>query len=98
MANLNVTYSDMKDAAGRLRNGQQEMEAKLLELGQLIDGLVSSGFVTDSASGAYQTQFHQFQTGTKSAIEALEGLASYLDQAADAMQNTDTELANAIRG
>lgn len=97
MSNVNVTYSDMKDAAGRLRHGQQEMEAKLQELGQLIDGLVSSGFQTDQASGAYQDQFHQFQTGTKQAIDALEGLALYLDKAAEALQNTDTELANSIQ-
>lgn len=97
MANLNVTYSDMTDAAGRLRNGQQEMESKLAELGQLIDGLVGSGFQTDQASGQYQEQFHQFQTGTKTAIEALDSLALYLEKAADALQNTDTELSNSIQ-
>lgn len=97
MANLNVTYGDMTDAAGRLRAGQQEMEAKLAELGQLIDGLVSSGFQTDQASGQYQEQFHQFQTGTKTAIEALDSLALYLEKAADALQNTDTELSNSIQ-
>lgn len=97
MANLNVTYSDMTDAAGRLRNGQQEMESKLAELGQLIDGLIGSGFQTDQASGQYQEQFHQFQTGTKTAIEALDSLALYLEKAADALQNTDTELSNSIQ-
>jgi len=98
MANMNVTYADMKEAAGRLRHGQQEMEAKLQELGQLIDGLISSGFQTDAASGTYQEQFRQFQTGLKQGIDALEGLATYLERAADALQDTDTQLSNSIQG
>lgn len=97
MSNMNVTYGDMKDAAGRLRHGQEEMNGKLHELGQLIDGLVGGGFVTDQASGAYQDQFHHFTTGTKQAVDALEQLANYLDKAADALQNTDTDLANSIK-
>lgn len=98
MANVNVTYADMTSAATRLRAGQHDMESKLTELGQLIDGLVGAGFQTDQASGQYQEQFHQFQTGTKTAIEALDSLALYLEKAADALQNTDTELANSIKG
>lgn len=97
MSNVNVTFADMKDAAGRLRNGQHEMETKLQELGTIIDNLVGSGFVTDQASGAYQEQFHQFQTGTKQAVDALEGLATYLEKAADALADTDTQLANSIK-
>lgn len=97
MPNVNVTYSDMKDAAARLRQGQDDMNSKLTELGSLIDSLVGSGFQTDVASGAYQDQFHQFQTGTRQAIDALQNLAQYLDGAADALHDTDTGLANSIQ-
>ena len=97
MPNMNVTYADMKDAAARLRQGQDEMNSKLTELGSLIDGLVGSGFQTDQASRTYNDTFDQFQAGTKQAIDALEGLAQFLDSAADALQNTDSELSNSIR-
>jgi WXG100 family type VII secretion target len=98
MSNINVTYDQMKDSAGRLRQGQDSMNQTLHELGTLIDDLITSGFQTDLASASYNEQFDQFQTGTKTAIDALEGLASFLDSAAEAMQNTDTELSNAIKG
>lgn len=97
MSNINVTYGDMKDAAGRLRQGKDDMNTKLVELGSLIDGLVQSGFVTDQASKTYDDQFDQFQTGTKQAIDALDGLAMFLEQAADALESTDSQLASQIK-
>jgi WXG100 family type VII secretion target len=97
MADVNVTYQDMKDAAARLRQGQEDMNGKLVELGGLIEALTSNGFQTQVASQTYADQFHQFQTGTKQAVDALEGLASFLEAAAEALANTDTELSNSIR-
>jgi WXG100 family type VII secretion target len=96
MANLNVTYADMRDAAGRLRAGKDDMETKLSELGSLIDGLVAGGFQTDQASHHYQDTFHKFQTGTRQAIDALDGLAQFLDQAAEALSQTDSQLSSSI--
>ena len=96
MADISTTYSEMTDAATKLTNGKQEMETILTNLGSLIDGLTSSGFVTDHASGAYADAFHQFKTGTTTAIDALDGLASFLNQAAQSFSETDTQLANSI--
>ena len=47
MANLNVSYQEMRDAATRLTNGQDEITTKLNELKAFIESLISSGFVTD---------------------------------------------------
>ncbi len=98
MANLNVSYSDMTDAAGKLAAGKEELTSKLSELQTLVQNLVSSGFVTDASSGAFHDSYTQFTTGTKSAVDGLDGLSQYLTKAADALQNTDTQLANAIKG
>ena len=98
MANLNVTYGEMTEAATKLRNGKEDMLSKLTELMGVIDTLVQQGFNTDQASGQYHEQFSQFRTGTQQAVEGLEGIATYLDKAAEAFQNADTELANAIKG
>jgi len=97
MSNLNVTYGDMKDAAARLRQGKEEMDQKLVELGNLIHGLTGSGFQTDQASHAYTTAFENFQAGTTKAVDALEGLAQFLDQASEALSQTDTQLSNSIQ-
>lgn len=98
MANVNVTYEEMRSAASQLRNGQEHLNSTLTELSALINNLVQSGFVTDLASVTYHDQFEQFTNGTRQAVDALEGLAAYLEQAADTLSATDSDLSNAIHG
>ncbi|MBC7760450.1 MAG: WXG100 family type VII secretion target, partial [Candidatus Saccharibacteria bacterium] len=40
MANMNVTYSEMTDAANRLTTGKDDIVSKLHELQTLVNGLV----------------------------------------------------------
>jgi WXG100 family type VII secretion target len=98
MANLNVTYGDMRDAASRLQSGKDDLIGKLTELQTLVNNLVSGGYVTDASSGAFNESYNQFTTGTKTAVEGLDGLSQYLTKAAEALQTTDQELANALKG
>ena len=98
MANMNVTYSEMTDAAGRLITGKDDLVSKLSELQTLVNNLVGSGFVTDSASGAFQTSYETFTQGTTQAVTGLDGMSQFLTAAADTISNVDTELGNAIRG
>jgi len=97
MANMNVTYEQMNDAAGRINLGREDITNKLTELNSIVDQLVTNGFVTDQSSREFDATFEQFITSTKSGIEALEGLARFLTSAAEAMRQTDESLANAIR-
>ena len=97
MADVNVTYSELNSSAAKLRSGQQEMDQQLADLGSMVSNLTSSGFVTDHASGAFHDTFTHYQTSLKQAIDALNGLATYLEQAAKAMEETDTQLASAIQ-
>jgi len=98
MANLNVTYDDLRDAARRLQTGKDDLHTKLTELSNLINQLTASGFQAEQSSAAYRDSFEQFRTGTSQAIDGLDGLANFLVSAADALQQTDEGLANAIRG
>ncbi|GEN80487.1 WXG100 family type VII secretion target [Actinotalea fermentans] len=98
MANINVTYQDLEDAAGRLQNGQSELTNKLDELKAFIDSLVSGGFVTEQASVAFQEKYGEFTSGATQVVGSLEGLSSFLRQTANVMRDTDTGLAQAIRG
>lgn len=98
MANVNVTYQEMQDQASKLQNARQEIDSYLTQLKGQVDGLVSSGFVTDSASGAFQTSYDEFTNGAKKTIEGLEGMAQYLQQAADAFRDVDTQLGSALKG
>jgi WXG100 family type VII secretion target len=96
MPNVNVTYDEMRQAGDNLRSGQDNLTGELDRLRNLIDQLVSSGFVTDAASGQFQETYQKFTDGSKQTISALEGLSTFLYNAASAMQETDAQLARSI--
>jgi WXG100 family type VII secretion target len=95
--NLNVTYADMQSAASQLRSGEQQIQADLAKLKRLIDNLVASGYVTDASSKQFETSYTQFNTGATKMIEGLNGMGQYLDAAAKAFHETDTQLASALK-
>lgn len=97
MANLNVTYQEMHDAATRLTTGQDEMTTKLNELKAFIESLISSGFVTDQASVAFGETYRQFTQGATQTVAALTNLGQYLRTAADTLSDADTQLASGLR-
>jgi WXG100 family type VII secretion target len=98
MANLNVSYGEMRDAAARLTAGQDDIATKLTELKGFIDGLVSSGFVTDQASVTFGESYGKFSHGATELIGGLSSLGDYLRKASDALEDTDKQLAAALRG
>jgi len=97
MANVNVTYQDLRDVARQLLGGRDDLAQKLTELSTIVNNLTASGFQTDQASGAYRDAFDQFTTGTKQAVDGLEGLSQFLIQAADTLEQADQGLASGIR-
>jgi WXG100 family type VII secretion target len=98
MPNLNVSYQDMHNEAAALRSGQQEITTQLNALKTRISNLISSGFVTDSASGAFNQTYESFTHGATQTISALDGLANTLTQIANTLQETDAQLAQQIGG
>lgn len=96
MANLNVTYDQMSQAAGRLRNGQAEIEANLQSLRQLVAQLVQDGFTTTRASGAFDSSYQEFTQGAAKTVQGIEGMATFLDKASEALRTTDEQLASQL--
>ncbi|MGH3166556.1 MAG: WXG100 family type VII secretion target [Trebonia sp.] len=97
MANLNVTYADMQSAANQLRSGEQQIQSDLARLKSLIDNLVASGYVTDASSKQFESSYTQFNQGATKMIDGLNGMGQYLDSAAKAFGETDTQLASALK-
>jgi WXG100 family type VII secretion target len=97
MPNMNVTYQDMHDAASRLGQGEDEIKSRLTQLKSLIDQLVSGGYVTDKSSVAFNNSYQEFNDGATKTISGLSGMATYLNKAAQALEQTDSDLANAIK-
>jgi WXG100 family type VII secretion target len=97
MPNLNVTYAEMQSAASQLKAGEAQMEGDLARLKHLIDSLVASGYVTDSSSKHFEASYAEFNTGATKMIQGLTGMGQYLDSAANAFQETDTQLARSLK-
>lgn len=98
MANINITYEDLRATARQLTAGQDDLNNKLQELSAAVQQLTSEGFQAEQSSAAYRDSFEKFTTGTKQAVDGLEGLSQFLISAADTMQQTDEGLASGLRG
>jgi WXG100 family type VII secretion target len=96
MANLSVTYGELEAAGSKLDAGRGDLEAKLSELQRQIEALVSSGFVTDRSSKAFESQCQAFTHGAQQAVSGLEGLSGYLRHAAETLRSTDQQLASQL--
>lgn len=92
MANIHVSYADMQAEARNLRQAKEDIHSQLRQLAQRISNLVSSGFVTDSASVRFHENYQQFTTATTNAVSALEDIAANLDNTARILQETDQQL------
>ena len=97
MANVQVTYQEMKSAGDRLKAGREEIEGNLQVLQRLVNDLVGGGYVTDSSSKAFQSSYDEFNKGANQAIDGLNGMADYLKAAAETFERADTELASALK-
>ena len=96
MANINVTFQQMEDAAQQMRREAADMQNKLNQLRVMVENLVQDGYVTDKSSKAFDEAYKELNKGGEQVMEGLEGIAEYLKQAAEALRKTDEELANAL--
>ena len=98
MADLNVTYGEMRQAAGQLTNFENQAQDTLKQAQAMITNLVSAGFVTQQASKAFDESYSNFTKGASQMLNGMSGMCQYLNSAADQMEHMDTSLANAIKG
>lgn len=96
MANINVTFQDMEQAAQRMQQEAEDMRGKLDQLRAMVEHLVQDGYVTDKSSKRFEEAHKELDTGGKQVMEGLTGIGDYLKQAAEALRRTDEELANAL--
>lgn len=98
MANIDVNYQDLYDAADKLRTGQSDAETLMGQLKTVVTNLTSGGFKTDKSSVQFETSYDEFNTGVKKTLEGLEGMAGYLKTAADTLKDVDEQLAKGLQG
>lgn len=97
MANVTVNFDSLHAQAARLRAGGQEIDERLTRHRSEVQALTTSGFVTDRASAAFDDAYAEFDRAARHVGVAFDGLARFLDDAADALRATDEQLAGALR-
>jgi WXG100 family type VII secretion target len=98
MANVHVDYEQLRSSASRLKSGQEDITGKLTQLKTMIDNLVSSGFVTDKASGKFQESYRQWDSGAKNVINGLQGMNEFLSKAISQHEQLDQQLSQSTGG
>ena len=96
MSDIRVSYDQISQSASELRAGQAEIEANLQKLRQRVQQLVQDGFTTSRASGAFDASYNEFSTGAQKTVQGIDGMATFLDKAAQALQTTDEQLASQL--
>ena len=97
MANVNVTYHDMSNAARTLTKSHQEIESMLSSMKSMVDQLVHDGFVTDSASKQFEQSYGEFTKGASQVVDGLNGMSGYLNTASETFKQVDEQLAKALK-
>ncbi|MGC3995883.1 MAG: WXG100 family type VII secretion target [Propionicimonas sp.] len=75
-----------------------EIDGKITEAQNAVNGLIGSGFTTAVASGAYSEQFQALSTGLKQVSDNMEPLGKFLSQYAQAVVEMDNQMGSALRG
>ncbi|RGE19476.1 WXG100 family type VII secretion target [Leucobacter sp. wl10] len=96
MANINVSYSEMEQAAAQLGLGRDEITQKLQSMQTQIANLVASGFVTDQASGRFNAAYTEYTSSAHAVVGRLGEIQNFLTQTANAMREMDAQIASRI--
>lgn len=93
MANITLDYDAMQNEARSFRTDEENIKGQLTALKGRVDGLVSSGFVTEKSSGAFQQRVDDFKRSADQTISILEELAMQLEQIVQSFVETDSATA-----
>lgn len=97
MANISASYEEMRNQARQLRTTRDTINQSLTTARQQVDNLVSSGFVTDSASGAFQSSYHEFTTSATRTIDSLDAISRNLEKIVSTLEETDRNLGQQMK-
>lgn len=96
MADISVSYEEMRAGARKLDQGRTSIEEQLESLRKMIDQLVQTSFRTQNASPKFQQSYQQWNSGAKQAIAGLEGMTAFLNKAVQGHQDLDTNLSSGL--
>jgi len=96
MSNIKVSYGEIETAASQLGAGREEITTKLQSMQTQIQNLVTSGFVTDQASGKFNDAYTKYTSSANTLIAQLNDIQQFLTGTASAMRDLDAQIASKI--
>lgn len=96
MSHLSVSFEEVAATASALSAGRSQIADQLTALQGRVGTLVSSGFVTEHTSHAFQNAYDRFTAGARETIASLDDLSAFLTQAANTLRDVDTQLASRL--
>jgi uncharacterized protein YukE len=93
---INIDPAEIEEAAAWLRNQKEMMQQSLQEADSKMADVVAAAYSTPGSETKFKPYWDEYNTGTKQAIEGLEGVSEFLKAVAEAFVSTDDQTAGSI--
>lgn len=96
MTRLFVTVSDLVQIHSRTKTAATELRREIGVIDDIVDNLQTE--FEGQTAVSYAEKIDEWVTGALKLVDAIDGLAKYLDSAATAVRDVDKQLADALKG
>ncbi|MFJ4827291.1 WXG100 family type VII secretion target [Streptomyces bacillaris] len=93
---ITIEPSEIEEAASWLRNQKELLQQGLQEADTKMADVVAAAYSTPGSETKFKPYWDEYNTGTKNAIEGLEGVSNFLQAVANAFVSTDDQTAGSI--
>ncbi|MFI1393702.1 WXG100 family type VII secretion target [Streptomyces sp. NPDC020681] len=93
---ISIDPTEIEEAATWLRNQKEQLQQSLQEADTKMADVVAAAYSTPGSETKFKPYWDEYNTGTKNAIEGLEGVSSFLKAVAEAFVGTDDQTAGSI--
>lgn len=94
MAEILIQPEECRTEAGNMASAAEEARASFDDMRGRLDALSES--FRGRAQTAFDAKYGEWEQGATQVIEALEGLSQWLEGAANALEDTDSQIAGQL--
>lgn len=94
MSEILLRSDEARDLAGEMRQAATDATDRFESMRGRLNSLSDS--FRGQAATAFDGRYEEWDSGARQVVEALQSLSEWLNQAADTLENVDTELAGGL--
>ena len=96
MAEIKLRPEEAREHASDIKKTAADTQAEVDAMRARLQGLADA--FTGQAAVAFDERFNEWDTGAKQLLDALDSLGQFLEAAANTIEETDSTLADQLRG